>query len=894
MRDQRAKVLCPWALCFFRGFQVVDHVLLSLAPFILIADMSQPNKTLYIKNLNDQVKKDGQSKLKSQLYALFTPYGRIVDVVAIKNPKMRGQAFVVFQDLAGATAAMRAWDGELFYDKEMKIEYAKTRSHATRRIEEPGWDPLAEAKAKALGLGSRLKKEARQGDGEAMDMDDDQSSNPNPQQNSSVPSTYSAVTISSRLLCTNIPAETSQDTLQKLFQYPGFQSLVLTPPGQAKSAQVQFEQPDQAKVAREGLHGHALKTDWYNSASSSRPIGCIPQPLNKMAVGHEMIYYDLLECDLRGLEAESQVTPAKQPRPSKRHVCIRVAAHEYTRIHITAIRCNCEHAYYAYFRVPAALLTLWPAETDRQDSPTRRSNSQSQSQSLTLSSTTSAPKPTPTDTPQRRRFIFIRLILGIWTGLGTLWSLLPVAWKRVRHNFGLIALGSDEDDEEGEQPEEDEGEDDPLVARAAPTTPAVSPQRISFGLSTVSRRTNRSTYAKPLTPAVSERPLDDDDHPLSTTLPTTHEIILPSRPRAASTLLPNPLSTSLLTPSASALPSRAPTPPVRRQTALHKTKTLVLDLDETLIHSTSRPMHAHGSMGGGGLLGLSGLFGGKRQGGGHMIEVVLGGRSTLYHVYKRPFVDFFLRKVSSWYTLVIFTASMPEYADPVIDWLDAGRGMFSRRFFRESCTHLPNGGYSKDLSIIDQDLSRVCLIDNSPASYSINNANGIPIEGWISDPGDEALLDLLPVLDSLRFTSDVRHVLGLCYFLGTSTYGELSLIYPACSMSSLGAGVSPFLSPSSELPLSARGRAIQDKILSLPLCTFVFFPLGEKIYIRPKSYDGTGQITPATRLQYTRISRTKTQGRPRAASFVHLVDVPIIRALSGFVLVANLPSPQGQ
>ncbi|GAB1519221.1 hypothetical protein RhiTH_002287 [Rhizoctonia solani] len=399
----------------------------------------------------------------------------------------------------------------------------------------------------------------------------------------------------------------------------------------------------------------------------------------------------------------------------------------------------------------------------RQDSPTRRSNSQSQSQSqsLTLSSTTSAPEPTPTDTPQRRRFIFIRLILGIWTGLGTLWSLLPVAWKRVRHNFGLIALGSDEDDEEGEQPEEDEGEDDPLVARAAPTTPAVSPQRISFGLSTVSRRTNRSTYAKPLTPAVSERPLDDDDHPLSTTLPTTHEIILPSRPRAASTLLPNPLSTSLLTPSASALPSRAPTPPVRRQTALHKTKTLVLDLDETLIHSTSRPMHAHGSMGGGGLLGLSGLFGGKRQGGGHMIEVVLGGRSTLYHVYKRPFVDFFLRKVSSWYTLVIFTASMPEYADPVIDWLDAGRGMFSRRFFRESCTHLPNGGYSKDLSIIDQDLSRVCLIDNSPASYSINNANGIPIEGWISDPGDEALLDLLPVLDSLRFTSDVRHVLGL-------------------------------------------------------------------------------------------------------------------------------------
>ena len=40
-------------------------------------------------------------------------------------------------------------------------------------------------------------------------------------------------------------------------------------------------------------------------------------------------------------------------------------------------------------------------------------------------------------------------------------------------------------------------------------------------------------------------------------------------------------------------------------------------------------------------------------------------------------------------------------------------------------------------------------------------ANGIPIEGWINDPNDEALLDLLPMLDSLRFTNDVRNILGL-------------------------------------------------------------------------------------------------------------------------------------
>ena len=72
-------------------------------------------------------------------------------------------------------------------------------------------------------------------------------------------------------------------------------------------------------------------------------------------------------------------------------------------------------------------------------------------------------------------------------------------------------------------------------------------------------------------------------------------------------------------------------------------KTLVLDLDETLIHSTSRPIPWQGSSGSG-LLSL-GSFGQRNKGAGHMVEVVMGGRSTLYHVYKRPFVDFFLRTV---------------------------------------------------------------------------------------------------------------------------------------------------------------------------------------------------------------------------------------------------------
>ncbi|KAG0023856.1 Nuclear envelope morphology protein 1 [Podila clonocystis] len=143
-------------------------------------------------------------------------------------------------------------------------------------------------------------------------------------------------------------------------------------------------------------------------------------------------------------------------------------------------------------------------------------------------------------------------------------------------------------------------------------------------------------------------------------------------------------------------------------------KTLVLDLDETLIHSTSR--------------------GSRSQ--GYMVEVIVDRHACLYFVYKRPHVDYFLKKVAEWYKLVIFTASMAEYADPVIDWLDQSRTLFDKRYFRQAC-YFKNGSYLKDLTVIEPDLS------------------------WISDPNDEALLDLLPFLDALRFTEDVRSVLSL-------------------------------------------------------------------------------------------------------------------------------------
>ncbi len=85
----------------------------------------RPNHTIYVNNLNEKVKKD---ELKKSLYAIFSQFGQILDIIALKTLKMRGQAFIIFKEIASATNALRTMQGFPFYDKPMRINYSKTES----------------------------------------------------------------------------------------------------------------------------------------------------------------------------------------------------------------------------------------------------------------------------------------------------------------------------------------------------------------------------------------------------------------------------------------------------------------------------------------------------------------------------------------------------------------------------------------------------------------------------------------------------------------------------------------------------------------------------------------------------------------------------------------------
>ncbi|MCO5584899.1 hypothetical protein L7F22_038831 [Adiantum nelumboides] len=87
-----------------------------------------PNTALYVKNIDLKIKKN---ELKKQLYALCLTYGRIIDIITTRAEGMRGQAFIVFEDLASSTSALRSLDGFNFYGKPLIINYAKSKSKAT-------------------------------------------------------------------------------------------------------------------------------------------------------------------------------------------------------------------------------------------------------------------------------------------------------------------------------------------------------------------------------------------------------------------------------------------------------------------------------------------------------------------------------------------------------------------------------------------------------------------------------------------------------------------------------------------------------------------------------------------------------------------------------------------
>ena len=159
----------------------------------------------------------------------------------------------------------------------------------------------------------------------------------------------------------------------------------------------------------------------------------------------------------------------------------------------------------------------------------------------------------------------------------------------------------------------------------------------------------------------------------------------------------------------------------------NKPYTLVLDLDETLIHFKANPNNEESGT----------------------IKI-------------RPYLYQFLDKIKKYYELVVFTAATQEYADPIINALENKKKYFDYRLYRIHTIIIDND-FVKDLSKLGRDLSRIIIVDNMEQNYKLQKNNGITIRPfWGKDNEDSALIDLLDILIKIAEKNlDVRTGLKL-------------------------------------------------------------------------------------------------------------------------------------
>jgi U2 small nuclear ribonucleoprotein B'' len=214
--------------------------------------IAQPNATLYVKNIDWKIKK---LLLRRALYSLFTRHGKVLEIVTLRRDGLRGQAWIIYEDVQAATAALKAEQGFTFFGKDLVIEYAREKSD---RIAKQDGTYVPKAKRQKVAETTPAAEE-EEAEGEAVqDNGEDEKSNQMVEGDNEQPVAPSAPSAppSKYLLAEDLPSECNEMMMSMLFrQYAGYKEVRMPRPSLAF---VEFDNEAQATLALQGLNGFNL------------------------------------------------------------------------------------------------------------------------------------------------------------------------------------------------------------------------------------------------------------------------------------------------------------------------------------------------------------------------------------------------------------------------------------------------------------------------------------------------------------------------------------------------------------------------------------------------------------------------------------------------------------
>ncbi|KAJ4323166.1 hypothetical protein N0V84_004429 [Fusarium piperis] len=226
-----------------------------------------PISTVYVQNLEERVKLE---TLTEALRTIFSEFGNVVDVVAKKNLKAKGQAFIVFDDPESAQSAIEEVDGFELFNKPMKVALARSRSDKTvemncsqEEFESHKRHRQAEKdKRKALEAAEEQRQLSKRGPGAAPDNRPTKAARPSGLKSTSATASGGVLDEflppNKILFVQNLPEDYDIEALTSVFgRFEGFREVRLVP-GRRGIAFVEYEAEQGAITAKENTAGMSL------------------------------------------------------------------------------------------------------------------------------------------------------------------------------------------------------------------------------------------------------------------------------------------------------------------------------------------------------------------------------------------------------------------------------------------------------------------------------------------------------------------------------------------------------------------------------------------------------------------------------------------------------------